>query len=87
LESPSAEAELSAILPSLIGASEFIYSIPISGQSKTAKMYLDEVYPMTDGVSQLGWAAKALLATNSWFSQGQSLGGLTIAELREQDRR
>jgi len=50
-------------------------------------MYLDEVYPMTDGVSQLGWAAKALLATNSWFSQGQSLGGLTIAELREQDRR
>lgn len=25
-------------------ASEFMYSIPKSGQSKTAKMYLDEVY-------------------------------------------
>jgi hypothetical protein len=46
LESSSTEAELSAILPRLIGTSEFIYSIPKSGQSKTAKMYLDEVYPI-----------------------------------------
>jgi hypothetical protein len=46
LESSSTEAELSAIQSSLIGASEFIFSIPISGQSKTAKMYLDEVYPI-----------------------------------------
>jgi len=29
-----------------MGATESIYSIPKSGQSKTAKMYLDEVYPI-----------------------------------------
>ena len=50
LEASATEAELSAILPSLIGTSEFIYSIPKSGQTNTAKMYLDEVYPIISTV-------------------------------------
>ena len=44
LEASSTEAELSAILPSLIGTSEFVYSIPKYGQSNTDKMVLDAVY-------------------------------------------
>ncbi len=36
--------------PSLIGTSEFIYSILKSGQSNTAKMVLDEVYPIISTV-------------------------------------
>jgi len=51
LEASSTEAELSAILPSLIGTSEFVYAIPKYGQSNTAKMYLDAVYPISSAVS------------------------------------
>ena len=44
------EAELALILPKLIGTSEFVYAIPEDGQSDTALMYLDEVYPIINTV-------------------------------------
>jgi hypothetical protein len=50
LESSSTESEISAIVTSLIGTSEFIYSIPEHGQSNSAKMYLDAVYPIISTV-------------------------------------
>lgn len=50
LESSSTESEISAIVTSLIGTSEFIYSIPKNGQSNSAKMYLDAVYPIISTV-------------------------------------
>lgn len=50
LEAAATEAELAVILPKLIGTSEFIYAIPENGQSDTALMYLDEVYPIINTV-------------------------------------
>jgi hypothetical protein len=50
LEGASTEGDLSEILPNLIGTSEFIYAIPEDGKSKTARMYLDEVYPIINTV-------------------------------------
>jgi len=50
LEASLTESQLSAIVPSLIGTSEFVYSIPKAGQSNSAKMYLDAVYPITSTV-------------------------------------
>ena len=50
LEASSTESQLSAIVPSLIGTSEFVYSIPKYGQSYRAKMYLDAVYPIISTV-------------------------------------
>ena len=51
LESSTTESQLSAIVSSLIGTSEFVYSIPKYGQSNGAKMYLDSVYPIISTVS------------------------------------
>ena len=51
LEASLTESQLSAIVPSLIGTSEFVYSIPKYGESDSAKMYLDAVYPITSTVS------------------------------------
>jgi hypothetical protein len=50
LEGASTEGDLNEILPNLIGTSEFIYAIPENGKSKTARMYLDEVYPIINTV-------------------------------------
>ena len=50
MEGASTEGDLSEILPNLIGTSEFIYAITEDGKSKTARMYLDEVYPIINTV-------------------------------------
>ena len=50
LEAASTEADLALILPKLIGTSEFVYAIPENGQSDTAPMYVDEVYPIINTV-------------------------------------
>lgn len=50
MEGASTEGDLNEILPNLIGTSEFIYAIPEDGKSKTARMYLDEVYPIINTV-------------------------------------
>jgi hypothetical protein len=50
LEASLSESQLSAIVPSLIGTSEFVYSIPKDGQSNSAKMYLDAVNPIISTV-------------------------------------
>jgi hypothetical protein len=54
LESSTTESQLSAIVSSLIGTSEFVYSIPESGKSSNAKMYLDAVYPIISTVTVPG---------------------------------
>lgn len=50
LEAAKTEAHLALILPKLIGTSEFVYAIPENGQSDTAPMYVDEVYPIINTV-------------------------------------
>ncbi len=50
LETAKTEADLALILPKLIGTSEFVYAIPENGQSDTAPMYVDEVYPIINTV-------------------------------------
>ena len=51
LEALSTEAEQSAILPSPIGPSEFLDSIPKYGYSNTGTKVLDVVHPITTTVS------------------------------------
>ncbi len=46
LEAASTEAELAVVLPKLIGTSEFIYALPKYGESDTAQMYVDRVFPI-----------------------------------------
>ena len=50
LEASLTESQLSAIVTSLIGTSEFVYTIPKDGQSNSARMYLDAVYPIMSTV-------------------------------------
>ena len=50
LEASLTESQLSEIVTSLIGTSEFVYTIPKDGQSNSARMYLDAVYPIMSTV-------------------------------------
>ena len=51
LEASLTESQLSAVVSSLIGTSEFIYAIPKDGQSNSARMYLDAVYSINSTVA------------------------------------